>query len=131
MGIEDRFNFCTEDDIELTRRLSAFYIEKMIKPAFKTLSVEYEHMARAVATGARYYHPGMSYKSLFVFNANVIGVEVSNTYSQLSYAQWFHYLFLHFVFNFFCWIPGAMWWSLLHFFPFAKRENSNRHDLRH
>jgi len=109
MGIEDRFNFCNEDDVEFTRNLSAFYLDKMIKPAFQTLSIEYEHMARAVATGARYYHPGITYESLFVFNAYVIGVEVAKTLSQLTYAQWFHYLYMRFIFSFICWIPGAMW----------------------
>jgi len=108
MGIQDRFNFCHEDDVDFSRRLSAFYLDKMIKPSFKTLSGEYEHMARAVADGARYYQPGVTYESLFVFNASVIGLPVTATRTQLSYGQWFHYLYLRFIFGVVCWLPGAM-----------------------
>ena len=72
LGIDDNFNFCREDDLNFTRQLSRQFIEHLIKPSFKVLSLEYEHMSRAIAQGARSYHPGLTFESLFLYNAFVI-----------------------------------------------------------
>ena len=108
LGIDDRYNFCNEDNVDFTRRLCSFYLDKITKPAFKTLSAEYEHMARAVSEGARYYQPGVTYESLFAYNAFAIDLKADHVRRQMTYSQRFHYIYLRFVFGVLCWIPGVM-----------------------
>ncbi|KZS17092.1 uncharacterized protein LOC116922918 [Daphnia magna] len=108
LGIEDRFNFCDGDNLDLTRDLCRHYLDKMIKPAFKDASAEFEHMARAVAKGATLYYPGVSFESLFAYYANVVGLPAANFIHHMSYSQWFYYLYLRLVFSVLCWIPGVI-----------------------
>ena len=108
LGIQDRFNFCHEDNLTSTRALSRFYLETVAKPSIKHVSIEYEHMGRAIAQGARSYHPGMTFESLFVYLAYVMELSVPNIRRSLSWAQLFHYLYLRLVFCWLCYIPGVI-----------------------
>lgn len=80
----------------------------MIKPALKDASSEFEHMARAVAKGAKMYYPGVSFESLFAYYAHIVGLPMENFVRHMSYSQWFHYLYMRFVFSVLCWIPGVI-----------------------
>lgn len=80
----------------------------MIKPALKNASIEFEHMARAVAKGASKYYPGVSFESLFAYYAHTVGLPMENFVRHLSYSQWFHYLYMRFAFSILCWIPGVI-----------------------
>lgn len=80
----------------------------MVKPMFKTSSDEFEHMGRAVAYGARMYYPGISFEALIAFYAHVVEFPINNYCKQMTYGQWFYYLYLRLVFGVLCWIPGFL-----------------------
>lgn len=80
----------------------------MIKPALKEASVEFEHMAKAVAKGATFYYPGVSFESLFAYYAQTVGLPMDTFISQMSYSQWFHFWYMRIVFTILCWIPGVI-----------------------
>lgn len=80
----------------------------MIKPGFRHATAEYEHMARAVAKGACQYYPGVSFESLFAYYAKTVQLPTSHFVRQMSYGQYFNFLYLRMVFCILCWIPGVM-----------------------
>ncbi len=80
----------------------------MIKPAFKSATAEYEHMARAVAKGACKYYPGVSYESLFAYYAYAVGMPASNFIRRMAFGPYINYLYLRLVFCILCWIPGVI-----------------------
>lgn len=80
----------------------------MVKPAFKSATAEYEHMARAVAKGACKYYPGVSYESLFAYYAHAVGMPTANFFRRMAFGPYINYLYLRLVFCFLCWIPGVI-----------------------
>ena len=106
LGIEDRFNFCHQDDLHFTRQLSRLFLEKLVKPSFKHVSIEYEHMGRAIIQGAKCYQPGMTFESIFVYGASAMDLQVPTIRRKMLWVQRFHYLFLKLVLCWLCWVPG-------------------------
>ena len=80
----------------------------MLKPGLKEASLEFEHMARAVAKGATIYYPGVSFESLFAYYAYAVGLPMDNFVKHMSYPKWFNYLYFRLMFSLLCWIPGVI-----------------------
>ena len=99
LGIEDRFNFCSDDDLPTFRAFTSDYMEQVVKPAMKmSVSPEYEHMGRVVAMGANNYLPS-TYESSYLYITDVIQVPVAQVTKRVSFLDRLRFYLLVFLFQ--------------------------------
>lgn len=81
------FNFCRESLEEIETR-SKDYLEFLVKPNFRTVAPEWEHMMRCLIEGVQYYFPGSSYEMSLLDLADLMNLQMPRVYSSMSYISW-------------------------------------------
>lgn len=95
LGIEDQYNFCrgTFEDI---RQRSHDLLELWIKPNFREIRPEWEHVMRCIVTGCGTIVPISChlYEITFLYLAETMGLKMPRLYASLSYKDWIIYNFI-------------------------------------
>jgi len=88
LGIEDRFNFCQPDNLVQMRRRANYWLRRIVLPGFKSsVSAQYEHMARAVALGARGFMRNSTFESQLLYAAWVVDLAMPNVERSVAAAD--------------------------------------------
>ncbi|XP_058788677.1 uncharacterized protein LOC131662781 isoform X2 [Phymastichus coffea] len=106
LGIDDDFNFC-RGTLEEVRTRSRDFLEYWVKPNFRVVSPEWEHMTRCMVEGLQYYVPGSSYETYLLDLAEITNIHMPRTYNALSYSIWIRHNIVRFCFNHASKLPGV------------------------
>ncbi|XP_014224647.1 uncharacterized protein LOC106650904 [Trichogramma pretiosum] len=99
LGIEDEFNYCRGTLADVKQRTMDF-IEYWVKPNFRQITPECEHMMRCVVEGLQYYFPGSTYETCILDLASVLNLHMPRLYNSLSYQAWIRHNVIRMYFNF-------------------------------
>ncbi|KAK0183118.1 hypothetical protein PV327_001188 [Microctonus hyperodae] len=84
LGIQDRYNFANGTLDEVKQR-SRDFLYMWVKPNLRDITPEWEHMMRCLLTGLQYYFPGTSYEISLLYLAELMGLEMPQFQSSMSY----------------------------------------------
>ncbi|OXU29567.1 hypothetical protein TSAR_005260 [Trichomalopsis sarcophagae] len=98
LGVDDDFNFC-RGTLEDVKARSRDFIEFWVKPNFRDIRPEWEHVMRCMIEGIQYYFPGSTYETCLCDLAGVLNLHIPRFYSALSYASWIRHGFIRFEFK--------------------------------
>ena len=107
LGIEDKHNFCN-GSLKTVRQKANDIIEFFVKPNFRLVSQEWEHMTRCVTEGVSYYIPGVTFEVSLVYLCNMIGLHTPRLWAALPFKQKICYYFIRFMFWFILRLPGSL-----------------------
>nr|BCX71433.1 adult-specific protein A5 [Ischnura senegalensis] len=111
LGIEDRYNICSSEDLEVTRARCRAVVEKWAKPSLKEVTPDWEHMFRCVVEGISYYVPGNNFSVAVAYLLWVLDIPYSNLLAKMT---WMERMLFHthcFVLNYMMRIPGYLRFS--------------------
>ncbi|KAF4518968.1 hypothetical protein B566_EDAN007755 [Ephemera danica] len=118
LGTEDRFNFCL-GGLEICRQRTSDFINCLVKPRFKSLEPEWEHMSRSMAEGVRHSSPTPflgNFESFFMYLCWVLEIPLpSFTKAAPWYSMPIFAIFRFFLCVLMFWLPGyrtLMNWSI-------------------
>ncbi|XP_058810846.1 uncharacterized protein LOC131675748 [Phymastichus coffea] len=106
LGIDDESNFC-RGTLEDVRTRSRDFLEYWVKPNFRVVNPEWEHMMRCMVEGLQYYFPGSTYETCLLDLAEIINLHMPRTYNALSYSIWIRHNIVRFYFNHASKLPGV------------------------
>jgi len=110
LGIDDKYNIC-KGSLEEVRNLFQEFEQSILVPHLSLVDKNYEVMARAYVDGVGMMLQGpvigMSFPSIFLYAADVLGEEVPIFARHMTLMQKIQYWHLHFFFNYVFLIPGA------------------------
>ncbi|XP_034937805.1 uncharacterized protein [Chelonus insularis] len=90
LGINDEFNFC-RGSLEDIKMRSKDFIDYWVKPNFRNISPEWEHMMRCMHEGNQYYFPGSSYEVDLLFLTDLLELNMPRLQSLLTTSDWIMY----------------------------------------
>ncbi|KAI4487016.1 hypothetical protein M0802_012116 [Mischocyttarus mexicanus] len=83
-------NMCC-GSLEDIRKRCQKYIDEFVKPAFRRLSPQWEHMIRCIIEGNRYYFMIPTFEIVVLQTAELLDLRMPALYSSLTYFQKFQY----------------------------------------
>ena len=82
-----RYNFC-RGTLEDVKNRSKDFLEYWVKPNFRIITPECEHMMRCVVEGLQYYFPGSTYETCLLDLAEIMSLHMPRLYGTISYSTW-------------------------------------------
>ncbi|KAG7204413.1 hypothetical protein KM043_004855 [Ampulex compressa] len=99
LGIEDEYNFC-HGDLETVQSRAREFVEHEVKPNFRTVTPEWEHMTRCVLEGVSYCRCYVSYEAALMYCTEILDVRMKQLYASMTYASWVIYLMQKYFFQY-------------------------------
>lgn len=97
LGIEDQYNFCRGSLQDIRQRTEDF-IEHWVKPNFRTVTAEWEHMSICLYEGTGYIAHFNSYKVFLLYLCDVFKLNMPRLYKSFSLSERIMYRLLKFMF---------------------------------
>ncbi|XP_029668921.1 uncharacterized protein LOC115238899 [Formica exsecta] len=107
LGIEDQYNFCRGSLQDIRQRTDDF-IEHWVKPNFRTVTAEWEHMNLCIYEGIGDIFYFNSYKVFLVHLCNMFKLNMPRLYNSLSLLERITYLVLKFLFLYLMKFPSVV-----------------------
>jgi len=105
LGIEEQYNFC-RGSLKNVRERTEDFIEHWIKPNFRTVVPEWEHMTMCLYEGVNYIAGSNNYKVLLLRLCNIFGLSMPRLYDSFSLSEKILYMLQKFLFSYMVKIPG-------------------------
>uniref|UniRef100_A0A1B6DAA0 ER-bound oxygenase mpaB/mpaB'/Rubber oxygenase catalytic domain-containing protein n=1 Tax=Clastoptera arizonana TaxID=38151 RepID=A0A1B6DAA0_9HEMI len=105
LGIGDEFNFCQGSFEEVKQRCQDM-VDILIKPNFKNVSKEWEHMSRCMVEGVKFYIRILDFETSLAYLFWVLGIETLEL--RLTWRQYFRFNHLKFFMRYTLSLPGVM-----------------------
>ncbi|XP_012526470.1 uncharacterized protein LOC105831111 [Monomorium pharaonis] len=106
LGIEDQYNFCRGSLQDIRQRTKDF-IEYWVKPNFRTVTPEWEHMTMCLNEGVGYIAHLNSYKVLLLRLCDIFGLNMPSLYNSFSLSEKILYSLQKFLFCHVLKLPGV------------------------
>lgn len=106
LGIEDQNNFC-RGSLQEVRQRARDFIEHWVKPNFRTVTPEWEHMTMCLNEGVGYIANLQSYKVLLLQLCDILGISMPRLYDSFSLWEKIQYAILKFVLPYVLKLPGV------------------------
>ncbi|KAK6625786.1 hypothetical protein RUM43_006085 [Polyplax serrata] len=97
LGIKDEYNFCN-GDLQAVRDRTLFFLQVFAKPAFRTVTCDWEHMCRCMTAGISFYLPRVRFESSLLYLCHIIGVKMPRLRKEMPFAHYFYFQLMRFVF---------------------------------
>ncbi|XP_008546496.1 uncharacterized protein LOC103570506 [Microplitis demolitor] len=107
LGIEDEFNFC-RGTLEDIKQRSADYLNSWVKPNFRDMTPEFEHMMRCLVVSSNYFSSNTSNNSFemsLLYFTELIGLDMPQLRASLSYSSWIKHHFMKFTMHYAMQLP--------------------------
>lgn len=101
LGMKDEFNYCS-GSLEEIKQQTRDFINIWMKPYFRQVTPEWEHMMRCIVDGfgtAGLNHV-MEFKVLLLFFAKILDIDMPQTRSTLTYLQRLQFTLIRFTFRY-------------------------------
>ncbi|XP_046394384.1 uncharacterized protein LOC124162071 [Ischnura elegans] len=108
LGIKDRYNICSEKGLEDTRDRCRAVIEKWVKPGFREVTPDWEHMYRCLLEGLNHHGNGNTFGGSVSYLMWVLDIPVPNLRAKMTWFETFMFYFHCFMMCFLTRIPGVM-----------------------
>lgn len=105
LGIEDHYNFCRGSLTEVRQR-SEDFIEFWVKPNFRTLTVEWQHMTMCVFEGMRKIVHFNNFKLILMHFCDIYKLDMPGLYHTFSLLEKIMYALMKFLFAYLILLPG-------------------------
>ncbi|KAL6268535.1 hypothetical protein P5V15_001668 [Pogonomyrmex californicus] len=105
LGIEDQYNFCRGSLHDVRQRIKDF-IEHWIKPNFRTLTPEWEHMTKCLSEGVGYIAYLNNYKIFLLQLCDILGLDMPCLYNSLGLAEKTLYILQKYLVPYLLKLPG-------------------------
>jgi len=106
LGIKDQYNFC-RGSLKNVRERTEDFIEHWVKPNFRTVAPEWEHMTMCLYEGVNYIADFNHYKVLLLRLCNIFGLSMPRLYESFSLSEKIFYMLQKFLFAYMVKIPGS------------------------
>ncbi|XP_011299636.1 uncharacterized protein [Fopius arisanus] len=90
LGISDEYNFCN-GGLKETQQRSRDFLDYWVKPNFREIPPEFEHMMRCVYEGLHLYFPGSSYDASLLYLTDLMGLHMPRLRASMTYSSWLRY----------------------------------------
>lgn len=106
LGIEDQYNFC-RGSLQDVRQRTEDFIEHWVKPNFRTVTAEWEHMSICLYEGTGDIAYFNSYKVFLLYLCDIFKLNMPRLYNSLSLSERTMYVLLKFMFLYLLKLPGV------------------------
>lgn len=107
LGIEDRYNFC-RGSLQDVRQRTKDFIEHWVKPNFRTVTPEWEHMTMCLYEGVNYIAGINSYKVFLLrLCSDIFGLSMPHLYNSFNLSEKILYGLQKFLFSYLMKLPGV------------------------
>ena len=106
MGIEDQYNFC-RGNLQEVRQRSKDFIEHWVKPNFREVTPEWEHMIMCVCEGVVYMDVPSNYKVMLLYLCDIFELNMPRLYSSFSLLEKILYALQKFMLCYMMKLPGV------------------------
>ncbi|XP_070160363.1 uncharacterized protein [Polyergus mexicanus] len=107
LGIEDQYNFCRGSLQEIRQRTDDF-IEHWVKPNFRTVTAEWEHMSLCLYEGTGDISYFNNYKVFLLYLCDMFKLNMPRLYNSLNLLERIMYLLLKFLFLYLMKFPSVV-----------------------
>ncbi|KYQ51294.1 hypothetical protein ALC60_09585 [Trachymyrmex zeteki] len=108
LGIEDQYNFCRGDLQEVRQRTKDF-IEHWVKPNFREVTPEWEHMIMCVNEAIVYMGLPSNYKVFMLYLCDIFELNMPRLYGSFSLLEKILYALQKFMFSYLMKLPGIIY----------------------
>ncbi|XP_011696344.1 PREDICTED: uncharacterized protein LOC105455016 [Wasmannia auropunctata] len=105
LGIEDHYNFC-RGSLKDVRQRTEDFIEHWVKPNFRTVTPEWEHMTMCLNEGVGYIAHLNNYKVLLLRLCDIFGFSMPRLYDSFSLPERMLYMLQKYLFSYIVKLPG-------------------------
>ncbi|KYN11140.1 PREDICTED: uncharacterized protein LOC108768418 [Trachymyrmex cornetzi] len=106
LGIEDQYNFC-RGNLQEIRQRSKDFIEHWIKPNFREVTPEWEHMTMCVFKGISYTDFPCNYKVQILYLCDIFELNMPRLYGSFNLLEKICYMLQKFILSYMINIPGV------------------------
>ncbi|KYM78211.1 hypothetical protein ALC53_11406 [Atta colombica] len=106
LGIQDQYNFC-RGNLQEIRQRSKDFIEYWVKPNFREVGPEWEHMVMCVFEGLVYIDLPSNYKVFILYLCDILELNMPRLYSSFSLLEKIFYALQKFMFSYMMKLPGV------------------------
>ncbi|KYN00551.1 PREDICTED: uncharacterized protein LOC108775787 [Cyphomyrmex costatus] len=107
LGMEDQYNFC-RGDLQDVRRRSKDFIEQWIKPNFRTVTSEWEHIIMCLHESVVYMDILSNYKVSLLYLCDIFELNMPRLYGLFSLREKIIYMLHKFLFCYMMKLPGII-----------------------
>ncbi|KAL6435069.1 hypothetical protein ACFW04_005279 [Cataglyphis niger] len=107
LGIEDRYNFC-RGSLQDVRQRAKDFIEHWVKPNFRSVTMEWEHMSLCLYEGINDISGFNNYKVFLFYLCNMFQLNMPRLYNSFSLSERIMYALLKFLFRYLIKLPGVL-----------------------
>lgn len=106
LGIQDRYNFCN-GGLQTVRQRTKDFIEMGVKPSFRDVTEEWEHMCRCMVAGIAFYVPFAEFEPSLLYLCYTIGIDTPKLKQSISFRHYIKFL-AYKLLNFLERVPGVL-----------------------
>ncbi|XP_012221811.1 uncharacterized protein [Linepithema humile] len=107
LGIEDHYNFCRGTLPEVRKRAEDF-VEHWMKPNFRTLTLEWQHMTKCLFQGIGSIIYFNNYKLILMRLCDIYKLDMSGLYKTFSPLEKIMYALMKFLLAYLILLPGVL-----------------------
>ncbi|KAL0110130.1 hypothetical protein PUN28_013637 [Cardiocondyla obscurior] len=107
LGIEDQYNFC-RGSLQDVRQRTKDFIESWVKPNFRAVTSEWEHMVMCLYEGVGYIAHLNNYKIFLLQLCDILELNMPRLYENCTMSEKILYRFWKFFFSYVVKLPGVI-----------------------
>ncbi|XP_011064429.1 PREDICTED: uncharacterized protein LOC105152075 [Acromyrmex echinatior] len=107
LGMKDQYNFCRGNLQEVRQRTKDF-IEYWVKPNFREVTPEWEHMVMCIFEGVAYMDLPSNYKVFMLHLSDILELNMPRLYGSFSLLEKILYALQKFMFSYMMKLPGVI-----------------------